>query len=216
MTPIRRKKSPPKKKLHDDQLSPPKKSHFSISALSCSNPDDPHSDLYWDSPTSRTASQFVVQLLDEKEEISHKKKQADSKRRSPASSRPSSRQASTGRKSPARSPSPEAKDGVGSLKGKIRDIAPSKLSTSLVTGGAFTSSVPQMTEEEQKEFYSKTYPFNYLPLEDFKATADSIERVYEIESYTGIKAGSVQSKTMEAVVLYCRYLEDSTSLVLKN
>ena len=64
MTPVRRKKKEktPAKKLHDDPLSPPRRSHFSISSLSCSNPDDPHSDLFWDSPTSRTASQFVVQV----------------------------------------------------------------------------------------------------------------------------------------------------------
>ena len=50
-------------KTINDELSPPKKHHFSVSELSSLNPKDPHGDLFWNSPTSKTSSQFVVQTL---------------------------------------------------------------------------------------------------------------------------------------------------------
>jgi hypothetical protein len=68
-----------------------------------------------------------------------------------------------------------------------------------------------MTEPEQKEYYEKVYPYNYLTLADFKKTADSVERVYQIEAMTGHKGGS---RTMEAIVLYCRFLESDSPLKL--
>ena len=67
---------------------------------------------------------------------------------------------------------------------------------------AFSSSQPHMSEAQQKEYYLKTYPYNYLTLQDFKTTADSIERVYIIEQMTGHgSADGPKSRTMEAIVL---------------
>ena len=53
------------KKTINDELSPPKKHHFSVSELASLDPKDPHGDLFWNSPTSKTSSQFVVQALKE-------------------------------------------------------------------------------------------------------------------------------------------------------
>ena len=72
-----------------------------------------------------------------------------------------------------------------------------------------------MTEEEEKVYYEKLYPFNYLTLQEFETTASSIERVYHIEELTGRKEETSKSRTMEAVVLFCRYLEDQAHVALQ-
>jgi hypothetical protein len=173
-----KKVSSPKKKLHDDALSPPKKSCFSVNELSALNPSDPRSDLYWDSPAGKGRSMYVQQMLDVN----------DAEAKSPKK---------TGHVKAA---------GAGS-KAQAKTT---------FNRGAFSSAQPSMTETEQKEYYLKTYPFNYLTLQDFKATADSIERVYQIEMMTGIGKDEAKSRTMEALVLYCRFLEDESPLSLSK
>lgn len=222
----------PKKKTINDELSPPKKHHFSVSELASVDPKDPHGDLFWNSPTSKTSSQFVVQalkenandhrqsLLDRQRElklfISSKGTSGSRPDSQGGGSRPGSRSNS---KSPervaadakGRSVSPdrrkEGKEGSEKKKGPKVEKRPHYI-------GPFPSSQPKMTEDEEKVFYEKLYPFNYLTLQEFETTASSIERVYHIEELTGRKEESSKSRTMEAVVLYCRYLEDQAHVAL--
>jgi hypothetical protein len=165
-----------RKKLHDDPLSPPKKSHFSINELASLNPEDKHSDLYWNSPAAKGRSGFVQQLLDEKN--------ADAARLSP--------------------------ERIAQAKA----AASSNTKTKTFSRSAFSSAQPKMSESEQSEYYQKVYPFNYLTLEDFSNTADSIERVYKIEQTTGASTNDAKSRSMEAIVLYSRFLQDETPLDL--
>ena len=200
MGPPKKKVTPPispKKKLHNDALSPPKRPVFSVAKLEPINPDDPESDLFWGSPTGKSSSQFVVQLLDENNADSKSKAAAQAKGRFPPLS-PDAKGAkgAGGRVSPLGSPEPHGK-------------AQAKQAT--FQRSAFSSAQPHMTEPEQKEYYEKVYPYNYLTLADFKKTADSVERVYQIEAMTGHKGGS---RTMEAIVLYCRFLESDSPLKL--
>ncbi len=189
----------PKKKLHDDPLTPPKRPIFSVDKLMPMDPSDPYSDLFWGSPTGKSSSQYVVQMLDEKE--------AESKANLHKGLLKS---AFKGGRS--RSPSPSINETDRSLhtsESIPKDKAEAKPVTFLRS--AFSSAQPSMTEAEQHEYYAKLYPFNYLTLTDFRAMANSIERVYRIEAMTGHKSGS---RTMEAVVLYCRFLEHDSNLNL--
>ena len=219
------------KKTINDELSPPKKHHFSVSELASLDPKDPHGDLFWNSPTSKTSSQFVVQALKENAN-EHRQALLDRQKElklfisskgnsgSPGSkadgSRPGSR---SGSKSPTR-----RKDGVADskkdAKGRPEGKEGERKKTSTIQKkphyiGPFPSSQPKMTEEEEKLYYEKLYPFNYLTLQEFETTASSIERVYHIEELTGRKEETSKSRTMEAVVLYCRYLEDQAHVALK-
>ena len=100
----------------------------------------------------------------------------------------------------AKSPKKSLASASASAGGKATGANDDKLPS--FSRSAFSSSQPHMTEAQQKEYYSKTYPYNYLTLQDFKATADSIERVYVIEQMTGHgSADGPKSRTMEAIVL---------------
>jgi len=214
MGPPKKQRTPPispKKKLHDDALSPPKRPIFHIAKLEPINPADPHSDLFWGSPTGKSSSQYVVQMLDEKESDAKSKAAAQAKHgRFP----PLSPDAKGARRTPSRSRSPVRADSPITLASPSPNANAKAQSKQVAFArSAFSSAQPQMTEAEQKEYYQKVYPFNYLTLADFKKTADSVERVYRIESMTGHKSGS---RTMEAVVLYCRFLESDSPLTLKT
>jgi len=206
MGPPKKKVTPPispKKKLQDDALSPPKRPLFSIAKLEPINPADPYSDLFWGSPTGKSTSQFVTQMLDEKD--ADAKSKAVRKGRFP----PLSPDAKGAKGSRARSPSP---DNRGSPLGALADpTAKAQAKQIAFQRSAFSSAQPHMSDTEQREYYQKVYPFNYLTLADFKKTADSVERVYRIEAMTGHKGGS---RTMEAVVLYCRFLQSDSPLAL--
>jgi hypothetical protein len=204
MGPPKKKVTPPispKKKLHNDALTPPKRPLFSVAKLEPIDPDDPYSDLFWGSPTGKSSSQFVVQLLDENK--------ADSKSKTAAKGRfPPLPPDVKGAKGAGAGPSP---GGVSPLGSPEPPHGKAQAKQVTFQRSAFSSAQPHMTEPEQKEYYQKVYPFNYLTLADFKKTADSVERVYQIEAMTGHKGGS---RTMEALVLYCRFLESDSSLAL--
>ena len=206
-----KKKKAPSKKKYDDELSPAKKHHFSVKELA-SNPNDPQGDLFWNSPTGKSSSQFLKMALDENA-TEHRKKLLDRKRELQdfIKTEGKSRDKSPDRKgSPSRarsiSPKREKQDGEKSIKTALK---PHYI-------GPFPSSQPKMTEEEEKLYYEKLYPFNYLTLKEFETTASSIERVYQIEELTGKKEETSKSRTMEAVVLYCRYLEDQAHVALTS
>ena len=204
-------KSPPKSKKYEDELSPPKKHHFSVKELASKDPNDPHGDLFWNSPTSKSSSQFLALALAENA-TEHRKKLMDRKKelqafiKSGGKSRDSS---PSGKKTSNRSRSNSPKKEFGKESSKKKEAKPHYI-------GAFPSSQPKMTEEEEKLYYDKLYPFNYLTLKEFETTASSIERVYQIEELTGKKNESSKSRTMEAVVLYCRYLEDQAHVALTS
>lgn len=205
-------KSPPKKR-YEDELSPPKKHHFSVKELACKDPNDPHGDLYWNSPTSKSSSQFLTLALAENA-VEHRKKLMERKRELQIfiQSGGKSRDSSPSRKDmkgSSRSRSSSPKKGPDMERKKKPEAKPHYI-------GAFPSSQPKMTEEEEKLYYDKLYPFNYLTLKEFETTATSIERVYQIEELTGKKSEEGKSRTMEAVVLYCRYLEDQAHVALTS
>jgi hypothetical protein len=238
MIPKRKTPPKPKKKRYDDELSPPKKHHFSVSEMS-SKDGDPNGELFWNSPTSKTSSQFVLQALSENASA-HRQKLLDrqrelklfiaSKGRDGDLSRPGSKSGGSrpgsrggGSKSPIRkrgggtastSSSSNAKDSKNSGSGS--EEKKEKLVKRPHYIGPFPSSQPKMTEDEEKLYYEKLYPFNYLTLKEFESTASSIERVYHIEELTGRKEDTSKSRTMEAVVLYCRYLEDQAHVALTS
>lgn len=204
------KRAKARKGKKDDPLSPPKRSHFSIASMTPVDPNDPFTDYFWDSPTARSSSQIVLAMVDEMNEEASAKKEARGKAKGASCA---SRKSSP---SPIRRP-------VSSASQKIAAFSPSPEKKHYV--GAFSSAQPFMSKEEQEEYYDKVYPFNYLTLKEFNTTCDSIERVYRIEELTedsGAKEKNAEgkapgkSRTLETVILYCRYLEDQTHIGLTS
>jgi len=147
-------------------------------------------ELYWDDERARSSSQFAARYLAFEEK---------------------------GAKAlGGRSPSPKrellAPKGPQNTTGYIDESTTPSGGPASLLHKVMKSSQPSMSFEDQEKYYSRTYPFNYLELKDLQDTATSVERVYMIQSLTGIE----KSKTMESVILACRYLEDTEHQNLKH
>jgi len=155
-------------------------------------------ELYWADDRARSSSQFSARLLAREEDNFGQKQRSGSPKghhSKMGSSLAAALTHSLGRPQNKTGYFPEAGHGPASL-----------------LHATMTSSQPAMDHDEREEYYNRTYPYNYLQLKDLKDTAASVERVYTIQALTGAE----QSKTMEAVILALRYLEDTERQNLKR
>jgi len=195
------------------------------------------SDLYYDSPDTKTSSsQFVVEMLDEESakatrrlasrgrSLSPPGSRGDGKRRDGAADEAKGAKKGSSQQGKQLFPqeavvySDEEKE-EDALKEKLRGSKGVKpdanaMAVAQVKKAMMAAQPHRLNNEERVEFYEKAYPYTFLSLKALQSTADSIERVYKIEALTGgsFGEGVVKPKTMDAVILACRYLEGTGDL----
>lgn len=151
-------------------------------------PNDIDGELFWADDRAKSSSQFAARYLaHEEKDIMHNAVKSDSR----SSSKLIEHHSTTN---------------------TFGYIAESTRGPAANLHKVMTSSQPIMDHDEREEFYARTYPYNYLHLVDLKDTSASVERVYTIQEFTG----SEQSKTMEAVILSLRYLENTEHQTLNR